>query len=132
MQLSMLPQGDTLRRNRQLGVISRTMVMVWLVTLMLMTAWTGLGVLPSFLKSQSESRGFDSLQAEAVAAQSRIKSINDKVGELDTELNNLNIVSTQRGKTMIMDTLPDLVPEGVELSSYTPVSYTHLTLPTKA
>ena len=128
MQLSMLPQGDTLRRNRQLGVISRTMVMVWLVTLMLMTAWTGLGVLPSFLKSQSESRGFDSLQAEAVAAQSRIKSINDKVGELDTELNNLNIVSTQRGKTMIMDTLPDLVPEGVELSSYTLSEGNQLTL----
>ena len=119
MQLSMLPQGDTLRRNRQLGVVSRTLGVIWFVTLLLMGAWTGLGVLPSFLKSQSESRGFASIQAEAVAAQGRIKSINDAVAQLDNEFTNLNLVSTPRGKTKVMETLPDLVPEGVELSSYT-------------
>ena len=47
---------------------------------------------------------------------------------MDTELTNLNIVSTQRGKAMIMDTLPDLVPEGVELSSYTLSEGNQLTL----
>ena len=77
MQLSMLPQGDTLRRNSQLGVVSRTLGVIWFVTFLLMAVWTTLGILPSFFKSQSESRGFASIQAEAVAAQGWIKSIND-------------------------------------------------------
>ena len=128
MQLSMLPQGATLCRNRQIGVVLRTMVAFWLGTAGLMLTWTGLGVLPPFLKSQSDSRGFEAIQTEAIAEQSRIKSINDKVGQLDTELNNLNIVATQRGKTRIMDTLPDLVPEGVELSSYVLTEGTRLVL----
>jgi len=118
LRLSMLPQGATLRKNRQLGVISRTMITFWLVAFLLMAAWTGGLVLPGFLQSQSESRGFDSIKAEAEASQARIGQINQTVKQLDATLDTLTTVSRQRGKAQIIDTLPDLVPEGVELSGY--------------
>ncbi len=118
LRLSMLPQGAKLRKNRQLGVVSRTMGVLWTVTAILMVLWTGGLVLPSYLQSQSESRGFDSIKAEADASQTRIQQINDTVAKLDTELQNVNLVSAPRGKAYIIDTIPDLVPEGVELSGY--------------
>ena len=128
LRLSMLPQGAVLRKNRQLGVVSRTMVAVWLVTFLLMGAWTGGLVLPAFLQSQSESRGFEGIKAEAEASQARIGQINETVTQLDAALQTLTTVSRQRGKAQIIDTLPDLVPEGVELSGYFLANGTELRL----
>ena len=88
------------------------------VTAILMLLWTGGLVMPSYLQSQSESRGFDNIKAEADASQTRIQQINDTVAKLDAELQNANLVSASRGKAFIIDTIPDLVPEGVELSGY--------------
>ena len=113
----MLPQGAVLRKNRQLGVISRTMVVFWLITFLLMGGWTGGLVLPGFLQSQSESRGFESIKAEAEASQARIGQINETVTQLDTALQTLNTVARQRQGTDHRHPL-DLVPEGVELSGY--------------
>ena len=128
LRLSMLPQGAVLRKNRQLGVISRTMATVWLITLLLMGGWTGGLVLPAFLESQSKSRGFESIKAEAEASQARIGQINESVTQLDAALQTLTTVSRQRGKAQIIDTLPDLVPEGVELSGYFLANGTELRL----
>ena len=114
----MLPQSATLRRNRQLGVMTRTMFAMWVATFLLMAAWTGGLVMPAFLQSQADSRGFEGIKAEAEASQARIGQINEAVTLLDTTIETLNAVSRQRGKAYIIETLPDLVPEGVEMSSY--------------
>ena len=68
IRLSMLPQTATLRRNRQLGVVARTMVAMWVVVLGIMGAWTGGSVLPGFLSSEAESRVYSSIRAEAGGA----------------------------------------------------------------
>jgi Tfp pilus assembly protein PilN len=128
LQLSMLPQSATLKKNRQLGVITRTMFAMWAVTFLVMAAWTGGLVMPSFLQSQADSRGFEGIKAEAEASQSRIGQINEAVTQLDATLATLDTVSRQRGKAYIIETLPDLVPEGMEMSDYLLTNGTDLLL----
>jgi len=118
LRLSMLPHGHNLRRNRQLGVIARTMMTVWLVIFMLIGAWTGGLVIPAFMQSQADSRGFEGVKAEAEESRARIAQINETITQLDTTLQTLDTVARQRGKAQIIDTIPDLVPDGVELSGY--------------
>lgn len=128
LQLSMLPQSATLRRNRQLGVITRTMFIMWTLVFLLMAAWTGGLVMPAFLTSQAESRGFEGIKSEAEASQARIGQINEAVTQLDTTIQTLDVISRQRGKAYIIETLPDLVPEGMEMSSYRLTNETDLFL----
>ena len=59
-----------------------------------------------------------SIRAEATAAQGNIKQINDAVAQLDTQLQTVDKLLSQRGKALIIESLPDLVPEGMELSGY--------------
>lgn len=118
IKLSMLPQSETLCRNRQMGVITRTMIKFWILSIFVMGGWTVGVVVPGYFDSQRQSRGFDTIRAEAQASQDRIASITEKVQALTNELENINSASARSGKFTIMDTLPDLVPEGVELSSY--------------
>ena len=118
IRLSLLPQSATLRRNRQMGVITRTMSKFFLLAVLLMGGWTVGVVVPSFFESQTNSRGFDNIRVEAQASQERINSITQKIQSLDEELNNINVAKARSGKFTMMDTLPDLVPDGVELSAY--------------
>jgi len=118
IRLSMLPQSESLRRNRQLGVITRTLTKFWILAIFVMGGWTVGVVVPGFLESQRESRGFDSIRLEATSSQDRITSINEKIASLQTELANIETALARSGKFTIMNTLPDLVPEGMELSSY--------------
>lgn len=118
VKLSMLPQGKTLRRNRQLGTVSRTLYATWAVIFLIMAAWTGGSVMPAFLSSKAESGIYDAIKAEATASQGRIAQINEAVTNLDENLLVMETLSQQRGKAVIIESIPDLVPEGVELSAY--------------
>ena len=60
IKLNMLPAYRTLLRNRQISVISRSLVKMWILIFMIMTLWTGGLVLPQYLESQVGSRGFES------------------------------------------------------------------------
>ena len=117
IRLSMLPQTATLRRNRQLGVVARTMVAMWVVVLGIMGAWTGGSVLPGFLSSEAESRVYSSIRAEATAAGQHQADQRCRP-KLDTQLQTVDKLLSQRGKALIVKSLPDLVPEGMELSGY--------------
>jgi len=128
IQLSLLPQAATLRRNRQLGVISKSLGMGLATMALVVGLWTGGLVLPNFLESQAGSRGYENVKLEAAASQQRIASLTNRVAELDEDLSRLQKISSQRGKTIALNTIPDLVPEGVELSSYNLSDNTTLTL----
>ena len=118
VKLSMLPQGSKLRKNRQLNVISRSLLAGWAIIFMIMAAWTGGSVMPAFLTSKAESGIFDAVEAEANAARARIGEINETVTALDGQLQTVTTLSRQRGTAIIIESIPDLVPEGVELSGY--------------
>lgn len=118
IQLSMLPHADTLRRNRQMGVVSRSLLKAWVVVAMIMFGWTFGMVLPGFLESKSESRGIEDIKMSAALAQQQLTSAEETVGIRETELMAVSEIGMPRGKLVIMDTLPDLLPEGLELSSY--------------
>ena len=127
-RLNILPAAATLLRNRQVGVISRTLVKVWLFLFILMGLWTGGLVLPQFLESQAGSRGYDAIAADAQATQAQLESVNNQVQNLDSELAALSTELRPRGRVQFMDTLPDLVPDGVELDTLQVVNATTLTM----
>jgi Tfp pilus assembly PilM family ATPase len=128
IRLSMLPQANSLRRNRQLGVVSKSLVKALVVSIIVIGGWTGGIVLPAFLESQTGSRGYETIKLEAAATEQRIASLTTTLEKLDTELSSLSSLGSPRGKSIILNTLPDLVPEGVELSSYNLSDNTSITL----
>ncbi|MGC6529452.1 MAG: PilN domain-containing protein [Candidatus Puniceispirillaceae bacterium] len=128
VKLNMLPAYRTLLRNRQVSVISRTMVKIWFVIFVVMGLWTGGLVLPKYLESQVGSRGFEAIAADAESIQTQLQSITTQVQNLDTELAALSAEFAPRGRVQFMDTLPDLVPDGVELDKMQVANGINLTL----
>ncbi len=118
IKLSMLPQAASLRRNRQLGVISRALFKFSACITLVMGAWTLGFVIPAFTDTEVKSRGIDTIREEAKAAQLRLAGFREQVQKLETEIANLQVAARPRGKSLILDMLSDLVPEGAELSSY--------------
>ena len=128
IKLNMLPAYRTLLRNRQISVISRSLVKMWILIFMIMTLWTGGLVLPQYLESQVGSRGFESIAQDAQSTQAQLQSITTEVQSLDAELAALSTELQARGRVQFMDTLPDLVPDGVELDTLVVQSNTALTV----
>lgn len=128
IQLSMLPHADILRRNRQMGIISRSLVKAWVVVALIMCGWTFGMVIPGFLESSSDSRGIEDVKMSAKIAQQQLSSAEEAVGISENELLAVSEIGMPRGKLTIMDTLPDLLPEGLELSSYKLENNNNLTI----
>lgn len=128
VKLNMLPAYRTLLRNRQVSVISRSLVKFWFLIFVLMSLWTGGLVLPQFLESQAGSRGFEAVAQDAQSTQTQLQSITNEVQSLDQELTALSQELQARGRVQFMDTLPDLVPDGVELDSMSVQGNTVLTV----
>lgn len=117
IKLNMLPSFATLLRNRQVSVISRSLVKLWFIVFLIMGLWTGGLVLPQFLESQAGSRGFESIAQDAESTKIQLQSISNQVTTLDQEIAALSGEIQVRGRVQFMDTLPDLVPDGVELDA---------------
>ena len=115
--LSMLPQARILRRNRQFGVISRSLSKSWVVLFVLLGLWVGLHI-PPFLQSQIESRGVNPIRSEANNINIQLESANNQLQALDGEIAAIKSVQQKRGRILLTETLPDLVPSGVELDSF--------------
>ena len=126
VKLNMLPAYRSLLRNRQVSVISRTLVKLWFLIFIIMGLWTGGLVLPKFLESQVGSRGFESIAQDAQSTQAQLQSVTNEVQSLDNELTALTGELQARGRVQFMDTLPDLVPDGVELDSMLVQNHTNL------
>ena len=75
-------------------------------------------MLPNFLRSKAESGIYDAVKAEAAASKQRISQINDSIKLLDEQIQVAAGLSEQRDTAVIIESIPDLVPEGVELSAY--------------
>ena len=128
LKLNMLPAARVLLRNRQVSIISRSLVKFWFVIFLIMGLWTGGLVLPQFLESQVGSRGFDAIANDAQSTQTQLESVKSQVDNLDTEIAALSNELRPRGRVQFMDTLPDLVPDGVELESLQIANSTDLIL----
>lgn len=128
VKLNMLPAYRALLRNRQVSVISRSLVKLWFLIFILMGLWTGGLVLPQFLESQAGSRGFEAIAQDAKSTKSQLESITAEVKNLDNELASLSAELRARGRVQFMDTLPDLVPDGVELDTMEITSGTTLSI----
>ena len=128
IKLNMLPAFRTLLRNRQVSVISRSLVKLWFAVFVIMGLWTGGLVLPQYLQSQAGSSGFAAIAQDAKSTKAQLESLNEEVKKLDEELASLSAELRARGRVQFMDTLPDLVPDGVELDSLDVENNTTLTI----
>lgn len=123
--LSMLPQAKILRRNRQFGVISRSLTKSWALLFILFALWIGFHV-PPFLQSQIESRGVEPIRSEANNINIQLESAKNQLNALDGEIAAIKDVQQRRGRVLLTETLPDLVPSGVELDSFSVQNNTEL------
>ena len=73
--------------------------------------------LAAILESQVGSRGFDAIANDARSTETQLESVKTQVQNLETEIASLSNELRPRGRVQFMDTLPDLVPDGVELET---------------
>lgn len=117
MSVNMLPQYKALRRNRQMGVISNTLIRGFAVVVLIMGGWTFGITLPQFLESLRVSRDFENLRTEAEGIKLRLDGATNALKEAGRNIDQMRLIRNPSGKTYLLETLPDLMPEGAELES---------------
>lgn len=117
MTVNMLPGYTSLRRNRQMGVVSTTLMRALAASILLLGIWTGGIVLPSYFESQRVSRDFENLRNDAERIKTQLESAKAGLKTTAQNIEKMRVIQNPSGKTFLMETLPDLLPEGAELSS---------------
>ncbi len=117
MSVNMLPQHKSLRRNRQLSVLSSTLIRMFAASVLILGVWSIGIVLPQFFESQRISRDFENLRNEAESIKQRLEGATNSLKEANRNIQLMKTVRNPSGKTYLLETLPDLMPEGAELSS---------------
>jgi Tfp pilus assembly PilM family ATPase len=117
MSVNMLPQYKALRRNRQMGVMSVTLTRSFAAIVLLMGIWSFGITLPQFLESQRVSRDFENLKTEAERIQVQLEGATNSLKEAGRNIDRMRLIRNPSGKTYLLETLPDLMPEGAELES---------------
>ncbi len=119
MTVNMLQQYKSLRRNRQFGVMTKTFTRIFAVMVLLLGVWTGGVVLPQFFESQRISRDFENLRTDAANIKARLDGATEGLKVSGRNIDLMRTVRNPSGKTYLLETLPDLMPEGAELASMT-------------
>lgn len=121
MSVNMLPQYKALRKNRQFGVMTKTFARFFAAMVLLLGVWTGGVVLPQFFESQRVSRDFENLKTESETIKARLDGATNSLKEAGRNIDLMRTVRNPSGKTYLLETLPDLMPDGAELASMTVV-----------
>ncbi len=115
ISINMLPKHKILRRNRQLAIISRTFRRIFASTAIALGLWIiGLS-LPQYISSLSAIRNFENLKTEAETTQSQFDAATAGLKEAARNIDQMRMLQNPSGKTYLLETLPDLMPEGAEL-----------------
>lgn len=128
MNVNLLPQYKSLRRNRQMGVMAKTLTRSLAAVVLLMGVWTLGVVLPQFLESQRVSRDFENLKTEAQSIQARLDGATNSLKEAGRSIEQMRSIRNPSGKIFLLETLPDLMPEGAELKSMSVTDSTNITI----
>ena len=73
--------------------------------------------MPQFFESQRISRDFENLSNEAESIKQRLEGATNSLKGNNRNIQLMKTVRNPSGKTYLLETLPDLMPEGAELSS---------------
>ena len=122
MSVNMLPSYKALRKNRQYGVMTKTFTRAFVAMVLFLGVWTGGVVLPQFLESQRVGRDFENLRAEAETITVRLEGATNGLKEAGRNIDLMRTVRNPSGKTYLLETLPDLMPDGAELASMSVVN----------
>ena len=119
MDVNMLPGNVTLRRNRQYSVISTTLARAVVASALILGVWTGGMVIPQFIESQRVSRDFENIRDDAERIKIQLEGATAALKEAGKNIDRMRRIRNPSGKTFLMETLPDLMPEGAELARMT-------------
>lgn len=119
MDVNMLPNEKTLKRNRQYSVISTTLARAFVASVLVLGVWTGGMVIPQFIESQRVSRNFDNIRADSERITLQLEGATAALKEAGRNIDRMRRIRNPSGKTFLMETLPDLMPEGAELAKMT-------------
>ena len=117
MSVNMLPSYKSLKKNRQFGVMTKTFSRALAMMVLLLGVWTGGVVLPQFFESQRVSRDFENLKTESETIKARLEGATNSLKEAGRNIDLIRTVRNPSGKTYLLETLPDLMPDGAELAS---------------
>ena len=73
-------------------------------------------VIPQFIESQRVSRDFENIRDDAERITIQLEGATAALKEAGRNIDRMRRIRNPSGKTFLMETLPDLMPEGAELS----------------
>jgi Tfp pilus assembly protein PilN len=113
--INMHPQEVTLRRNRQLNVITTCLIRLMIVIFILLGSFTALLSLPSYLASSKAIHHVDALQQDTDRLTLQVKSIMKSNTEYQQQIVNFHDQKVSATAQAFLLTLPDIIPDAVEL-----------------
>ena len=119
ISINMLPQYLNLRRGRQLKMIARTLMGYFVISVLGLGAWSGGFTLPQYLESQRISRDYDNLRLEDERITIQLDGAKAALQKTAQQIEKMRQLQESSGKIVLMETLPDLIPEETELDSLT-------------
>lgn len=115
--VNMLPARKILARNRQLSIIARVLRRGLVASIIVLALWTGGIILPSLIESQRISRDFDNVKASADRITNQLNVLQNTLKTAGLDLEQMRVMTQSSGKVFFMETLADLIPDGVELAT---------------
>jgi len=114
---NMLPSHETLKRNRQISVISTTFSRSLMISIFLLAGWTAGFIVPQYIDSERISRDYKSLKFNSEHLNAQIKETTETLQKIGQEIEIMQTLQTSSFRTSFLETLPDLLPDGMELAS---------------
>jgi len=111
-----LPRHELLRRNRQFSILITTLSRGLAASILFLGIWTGGFVLPPYIQSERVSRDFQSLEFNAGQIEAQIDEATKALQKTAMEIEEMRSLQASYGKMEFLETLPDLLPDGAELS----------------
>jgi Tfp pilus assembly PilM family ATPase len=126
--INMLPQADILRKNRQLRILSQSMIRLMMLMVILFGSFTSVMILPSYFDSVQASRHVEDLQNDAERMDIQVKSMANNNARLRQDMALMKAHTQASTHQAFLLTLPDLIPEDTELDeiTITPESNVHI------
>lgn len=114
-RINMHPQEATLRRNRQLNVITTSLIRLMIMMIILFGSFTASISLPSYLASVKATKDVDLHQQDADRLGLQVQSKTKNNTEYRQQIINFHDQKVSATAQAFLLTLPDIIPDAVEL-----------------
>ncbi|XDZ66750.1 PilN domain-containing protein [Alphaproteobacteria bacterium LSUCC0684] len=115
--VNILPRHKILQRNRQISVITTTFSRGLMISIFLLAGWTAGFIVPQYIDSERISRDYKSLEFNSDHINAQINEAMEALQKIGHEIEIMRILQSSSFRTSFLETLPDLLPDRMELAS---------------